>query len=112
MGGGYRLLVLGISFNLLLLGFFKYTNFLLENFNAFTKITHFDFDIPLPHILLPLAISFFTFQQIAFLVDCHKKSNVGDSKAKNSYKIDLLDYSLLITFFRNSSQGLLCIIKK
>lgn len=48
---------------------------------------------------MPLAISFFTFQQIAFLVDCHKKSNVEDLKAKNSYKIDLLDYSLFITFF-------------
>lgn len=56
------------------IGFFKYTNFLLENFNAFAKIIHFDFDILLPHILLPLAISFFTFQQIAFLVDCHKKA--------------------------------------
>nr|WP_243832574.1 MBOAT family O-acyltransferase [Campylobacter sp. US33a] len=99
MGGGYWFLVLGISFNLLLLGFFKYTNFLLENFNAFTKVIHLDFNIPLPHILLPLAISFFTFQQIAFLVDCYKKSNIEDLKAKNSYKIDWLDYSLFITFF-------------
>lgn len=98
-GRGYKALIIGISFNLLLLGFFKYTNFLLENFNAFAKIINFDFNIPLPHILLPLAISFFTFQQIAFLVDCYKRNNIENLKTKNSYKIDFLDYSLFITFF-------------
>lgn len=59
-------LYLGIFFNLVLLGFFKYTDFFLENFNLFSKFFQLDFSIPLPHILLPLAISFFTFQQIAF----------------------------------------------
>ncbi|EAJ9148448.1 MBOAT family protein [Campylobacter coli] len=93
------LFFLGIAFNLLLLGFFKYTDFLLENFNTFSQIIKLDFNIPLPHILLPLAISFFTFQQIAFLVDCFKRKNIEDLKVKNSYKIDLLDYSLFITFF-------------
>lgn len=93
------LFFLGIAFNLLLLGFFKYTDFLLENFNTFSQIIKLDFNIPLPHILLPLAISFFTFQQIAFLVDCYKRKNIEDLKVKNSYKIDLLDYSLFITFF-------------
>ncbi len=93
------LFFLGIAFNLLLLGFFKYTDFLLENFNTFSQIIKLDFNIPLPHILLPLAISFFTFQQIAFLVDCYKRKNIEDLKVKNLYKIDLLDYSLFITFF-------------
>ena len=40
---------------------------------------HLDFDIPLPHILLPLALSFVTFQQIAFLVDCYKHSSLVQS---------------------------------
>lgn len=93
------LFFLGIAFNLLLLGFFKYTDFLLENFNTFSQIIKLDFNIPLPHILLPLAISFFTFQQIAFLVDCYKRKNIEGLKVKNLYKIDLLDYSLFITFF-------------
>ncbi|VEH95015.1 MBOAT family O-acyltransferase [Campylobacter insulaenigrae] len=53
----------------------------------------------MPHILLPLAISFFTFQQIAFLVDCYKKNNIEDLKNKNGYKINIIDYSLFITFF-------------
>ncbi|MGX2983850.1 hypothetical protein ACWIUE_11965, partial [Helicobacter sp. 23-1045] len=64
--------VIGIIFNLSLLCFFKYTDFLLENFNLFSQIAHLDFEIPLPHILLPLALSFVTFQQIAFLFDCYK----------------------------------------
>ena len=68
------LLTLGIIFNLFLLGIFKYTDFFLENFNLFSKLLHLDFTIPLPHILLPLALSFVTFQQIAFLVDCYKQS--------------------------------------
>ena len=59
-------LILGIAFNLLLLGGFKYTDFLLENFNLFSKLLNLDFNIPLPHILLPLGLSFITFQQIAF----------------------------------------------
>ena len=72
------LLTLGIIFNLCLLGVFKYTDFFLENFNLFSKLLHLDFTIPLPHILLPLALSFVTFQQIAFLVDCYKQSKVRE----------------------------------
>ncbi|HEC1767645.1 TPA: MBOAT family protein [Campylobacter lari] len=89
----------GVFFNLALLAFFKYTDFLLENFNVFFQIVQLDFNIPLPHILLPLAISFFTFQQIAFLVDCYKRTNIESLKSENTYKINILDYALFITFF-------------
>lgn len=85
-----------MGFNLILLGFFKYTDFLLENFKLFAQLSNLDFNIPLPHILLPLGISFFTFQQIAFLIDCHKKHNVEDLKKG---KIDFIDYCLFISFF-------------
>ena len=61
-----------------MLGFFKYTDFFLENFNLFTQLAHLDFSIPLPHILLPLALSFVTFQQIAFLVDCYRHCALSD----------------------------------
>ena len=50
---------------------------MLENFNAFSQIAHLDFNIPLPHILLPLALSFVTFQQIAFLFDCYRNSSLA-----------------------------------
>ena len=88
--------ILGIIFNLSLLGFFKYTDFLLENFNTFSKLAHLDFDIPLPHILLPLALSFVTFQQIAFLLDCYKRTK---GELDENLRIDFVDYALFISFF-------------
>ena len=79
------LLVFGIVFNLGLLGYFKYTDFLISNFNGV-----FGADVPLQNILLPLAISFFTFQQIAYLVDSYKKY---------TREYDILSYMLFVTFF-------------
>jgi alginate O-acetyltransferase complex protein AlgI len=57
-------LVLGISFNVLFLGFFKYTDFISGTINDV-----FGANLVLRHIILPLGISFITFQKIAFLVD-------------------------------------------
>ena len=58
------ILILGIVANVMLLGYFKYSDFFISNLN-------FIFHTQIPHLnlLLPLAISFFTFQQIAYLVD-------------------------------------------
>ncbi len=58
---------LGILFNVGMLGYFKYTDFFIENVNAL-----FGSSFLLKNILLPLGISFFTFQQVAFVVDCYK----------------------------------------
>ena len=80
-----KLLMLGILFNVGLLCYFKYTDFFIENANAVLKT-----QIPLLHIALPLAISFFTFQQIAYLVDSYK-SIVG--------RQDFATYCLFVTFF-------------
>lgn len=66
-------LTIGILFNVMLLGYFKYVDFFIDSVNYILQ-TQFDF----LNIALPLAISFFTFQQIAFLVD--------------SYRDDVLDY--------------------
>lgn len=88
-----------------MLGFFKYTDFFLENFNLIANLLNFNFNIPLPHIVLPLAISFFTFQQIAFLVDCYKRIDVKDLEGNRdsifarNFKIDFLDYCLFVSFF-------------
>jgi D-alanyl-lipoteichoic acid acyltransferase DltB (MBOAT superfamily) len=78
-------LTLGIALNLSLLGYFKYSDFFIKNINYL-----FDTDVELLHLALPLAISFFTFQQIAYLVDCYKGES-GD--------YDFLNYSLFVTFF-------------
>lgn len=79
------LLFLGISANISLLAYFKYVDFFIENFNFL-----FDESIPLLHIMLPLAISFFTFQQIAYLVDSYR----GETSEYN-----FLNYALFVTFF-------------
>ncbi|MDH5561245.1 MAG: MBOAT family protein [Deltaproteobacteria bacterium] len=79
------LLVFGIVLNLGFLGYFKYTNFLFDNVNF---LTNNNFNIE--KIVLPLAISFFTFQQIAFLMDAYR----GETKEYN-----FLHYCLFVTFF-------------
>jgi D-alanyl-lipoteichoic acid acyltransferase DltB (MBOAT superfamily) len=79
------ILIFGIVCNLALLAYFKYVDFFIENFN-FVLATNID----LLNLLLPLAISFFTFQQIAYLVDSYK------SETK---EYDFLNYALFITFF-------------
>jgi D-alanyl-lipoteichoic acid acyltransferase DltB (MBOAT superfamily) len=61
------ILSLAIIINLLVLGYFKYSNFLISNLAAMTG-SHFD----LVYVILPLGISFFTFQKIAYLVDSFK----------------------------------------
>ncbi|PRM99031.1 MBOAT family O-acyltransferase [Aliarcobacter cryaerophilus] len=85
------ILIFGILFNVGLLGYFKYTDFLLDNFNGI-----FGSNIPLPHIILPLGISFFTFTQIAFLVDAYKK------EAK---EYSLVNYMLFVTYFPHLLAG-------
>ena len=79
------LLVFGIVANIALLAYFKYMDFFIENINFFT-----DSNIPLLHLALPLAISFFTFQQIAYLVDSYR----GETR-----EYDFLNYALFVTFF-------------
>src|SRR6185295_8283793 len=68
-----RWLIAGISLNLALLAWFKYTNFLLDTFAGATGL-----DTPTLDIFLPLAISFFTFQQIMFLVESFRAER-GDT---------------------------------
>lgn len=83
-----------------MLGFFKYTDFFLENFNLFAQIFDPTLKLDPLHILLPLALSFITFQQIGFLVDCYKSvQNFSDSPESTPKNINFLDYCLFISFF-------------
>jgi len=79
------LLATGIAGNLGLLGYFKYFNFFVTTINAVA-----DTGVSTASIVLPLAISFFTFQQIAYLAD------VYSGKAE---EYSLLDYALFVCFF-------------
>jgi len=78
-------LSLGVMFNLGLLGVFKYTDFFIRTGNLV-----FGFEAVETGIILPLAISFFTFQQIAFLVDSYRRDT---TEAHAGY------YSLFVAFF-------------
>ena len=79
------LLILGLAENLGLLFYFKYTNFFLENLNRF-----FGADFTLLHLILPLGISFYSFQLISYLVDTYKEGTEPSS---------FTDYMVFVTFF-------------
>jgi D-alanyl-lipoteichoic acid acyltransferase DltB (MBOAT superfamily) len=85
------MLTVGIVANLLVLGYYKYMNFFLDNFNYITG-EHYH----IAGIILPIGISFYTFTQIAFLVDSYK----GYAK-----EYDIVNYALFVTFFPHLIAG-------
>ncbi len=84
------LLTITILANVLILLYFKYLNFFITNINTFTEK-----EIPLKKIALPLGISFFTFQQIMYVVSVYNKSIV----------LNLLDYLAYILYFPKILMG-------
>jgi alginate O-acetyltransferase complex protein AlgI len=90
--GRKRLLGLaGVAFNLVLLGYFKYAVFVVGIMNSLAG-TH----LALGTIVLPIAISFFTFQQIAYLVDVMR-----GTRAEH----DIVSYTLFVSFFPHLIAG-------
>ena len=81
----------GIVVNICFLGYFKYKNFFLGTINGI-----FDIHVPLTAVVLPLGVSFLTFQKIAFLADVRSGA---------IEKVRLLDYLLLTTFFPKAIAG-------
>ncbi len=90
--GGRRLvLVCGLALNLGALAYFKYADLGVETWNALTQA-----GLPLPRPVLPLAISFFTFTQLAYLIDAWR-GRLNDH--------DPLRYALFVTFFPHLIAG-------
>lgn len=85
------LLIVGIISNVLLLGYFKYTDFFISNINVI-----FGTNWSLLHILLPLGISFFTFTQIAYLIDVY---------GRKVREVNFWNYMLFVTFFPHLLAG-------
>jgi alginate O-acetyltransferase complex protein AlgI len=83
--GSRLLLVVGLVWNLGLLGYFKYANFFVDNVDA-----AFGLHIDLAHVILPIGISFFTFQKVAFLVD---------SYSAQVQRQNFTDFCLFVMFF-------------
>lgn len=79
------LLILGIVFNVCFLGYFKYINFIQSAMNDFGGT-----DFVFKQIILPLGISFITFQKIAFLIDVH---------GRRVQSFTFRDFCLFISFF-------------
>jgi len=79
------LLALGIAADLAVIGYFKYVNFFLSTLDALTGL-----DLFVAGVFLPLGISFFTFQQIAYLVDAYR----GEVTSRG-----IVDYALFVSFF-------------
>lgn len=83
--GNKAALIVGVTVNLGVLAYFKYANFIIDNVTALTGV-----EFAIGAVMLPLAISFFTFQQIAYLFDAAK----GEA---DDYGI--VDYALFVSFF-------------
>lgn len=85
------ILFIGLTLNLVILGYFKYYNFFVTSLN---ELVSSDFNVI--NIILPLGISFFTFSQISFIVDCFN----GRTEENN-----FITYSLFVIFFPHVSAG-------
>lgn len=89
--GERRWLLVGIILNLALLGYYKYTDFFIENVNML-----FHTNYALHHLVLPLGISFFTFTQIAYLVETYRGK---------VFQHHFLSYILFVTYFPHLLAG-------
>jgi alginate O-acetyltransferase complex protein AlgI len=83
------LLWIGIIINLGILGFFKYFNFFIDTFNVF--VGTWGWQLGTLSIILPIGISFYTFQSLSYIIDVYK----GVTEPAGS----LLDYAIFIGFF-------------
>jgi D-alanyl-lipoteichoic acid acyltransferase DltB (MBOAT superfamily) len=86
-----RTITVGVGVNLLLLGYYKYTNFIVSSLGIVVQKDLGRFDI-----VLPLAISFFTFTQIGYLVDVYRDGRLH---------YNFLDYALFVVFFPHLIAG-------
>lgn len=85
------ILISGLLFNLGLIATFKYDTLFVATANDLLGI-----GLPVPHFFLPLAISFFTFEQISYLVD---------ADAGKTHNYSLLDYALFVAYFPHLIAG-------
>ncbi len=90
-------LTLGVCINLGALGFFKYYGWFSEELNVLLRSWHMERELPLLEIVLPIGISFYTFQGISYIVDVYRGSLDRPRP--------LLDVMLFISFFPHLVAG-------
>jgi alginate O-acetyltransferase complex protein AlgI len=86
-----RWVAVSLAVNLGLLGYFKYAGFVLENFVWLVQRLGFDYNPAAPNIILPLGISFYTFQTLSYTLSIYRR----DGEPADS----LVDFALFVTFF-------------
>ena len=84
-------LIIGILGSLSLLGFFKYYDFAIAQFNIFGNLLNLDNQIPLLNLALPIGISFYTFQSLSYIIDIYR----GSLEPSKSLK----EYAFFVAFF-------------
>lgn len=90
------LLICGITINLVILGFFKYFDFFTEQLGETLSMIGFERDVPMLQVILPIGISFFTFQGVSYVVDVYRR---------RVEPAQLLDILLLMSFFPHLVAG-------
>jgi alginate O-acetyltransferase complex protein AlgI len=90
-GGRKALVALAAILNLGVLGYFKYTTFLLESGNAALRLFGLPLSLPIIQVILPVGISFFTFQAMSYVIDVYRREIPAEKS--------LLDLALFISFF-------------
>jgi alginate O-acetyltransferase complex protein AlgI len=90
-------LILSIGVNLAILGFFKYFNFFAGSFSGLLTFFHIPHNIVFLNIILPLGVSFYTFEAISYVVDVYRKTTLP----AKTYS----EYLLFITYFPHLVAG-------
>ena len=83
--------IIGVSGSLSLLGFFKYYDFAIAQFNIFGNLLSLENQIPLLDLALPIGISFYTFQSLSYIIDIYR----GSLEPSKSLK----EYAFFVAFF-------------
>ena len=85
------LFIIGVSGSLGLLGFFKYSDFSIIQFNIFGNVFNLASEIPLLNLALPIGISFYTFQSLSYIIDIYRGSLTPTKSLK--------EYAFFVAFF-------------
>lgn len=85
------LVILAVTANLVILGFFKYFNFFAQSAAAVLEAAGFRADAPTLQIILPLGISFYVFQSMSYTIDVYRRQGRPCT--------NIIDYALYVTFF-------------
>lgn len=87
----HKYLYISLTVNLGILGIFKYFNFLVSSTNELINLVGFDYHLSTLEVLLPVGISFYTFQSLSYMIDIHRH----ELKPRKKF----VDYALFVSFF-------------